>query len=178
MCTDQCTDGTDCDCPPGPVVFMCKDPLATNDPFLRESDISNVVNWLAGLGGSQTIQPLMELIRNELAAVFPSATGRPVTVDASVQSLDESADPAFGRFCVKVWFLRNDKPLGVCTDDPNDFCAGRGIASRGGTYDVSPDGQRFLMIKTTGDPGRLPEQPAVVVVKNWGEELKRLVPRR
>ena len=58
----------------------------------------------------------------------------------------------------------------------NEFYVGRGIASRGGTYDVSPDGQRFLMIKTTGGPGPLPEQPTVVVVKNWGEELKRLLP--
>ena len=143
VCTDQCTDGTDCDCPPGPVVFMCKDPLATSDPFLREGDIANVVNWLAGVGGSQTIQPLMELIRNELAAVFPSATGRPVTVDASVQSLDEFADPPSGRFCVKVWFLRNDKPLGVCTDDPNDFCAGdsdcaTGTCASGTPPDINP----------------------------------------
>jgi eukaryotic-like serine/threonine-protein kinase len=41
------------------------------------------------------------------------------------------------------------------------------------TYDVSPDGQRFLMIKdnTAGD------QPAsMVVVLNWFEELKARVP--
>ena len=45
--------------------------------------------------------------------------------------------------------------------------------SRGGTYDVAPDGQRFLMIREdtgAGDP------PTVVVVKHWFEELKRLVP--
>jgi len=42
------------------------------------------------------------------------------------------------------------------------------------SYDVSPDGQRFLMVK--------PEQAAstsltqIVVVQNWFEELKRLVP--
>jgi len=27
VCTDQCTDDSDCDCPPGPVVFLCKDPF-------------------------------------------------------------------------------------------------------------------------------------------------------
>ncbi len=38
-------------------------------------------------------------------------------------------------------------------------------------YDISPDGQRFLMIK--GDEG----QPGQInVVQNWFEELKRLVP--
>jgi hypothetical protein len=44
------------------------------------------------------------------------------------------------------------------------------------TYDVSPDGQRFLMIKDNAD-GDQPSTPAsMVVVLNWLEELKRLVP--
>ena len=60
---------------------------------------------------------------------------------------------------------------------PNNFYVGRGVLSRGGTYDVSPDGQRFLMLKTVGDPDGLGESATVVVVKNWGEELKRLLPR-
>jgi serine/threonine-protein kinase len=50
------------------------------------------------------------------------------------------------------------------------YFGGPGI---GRTYDVSPDGQRFLMIKPTGA-----EQTAalstIVVVQNWFEELKRL----
>ena len=133
VCTDQCADGTDCDCPPGPIVFLCKDPLAAADPFLRETDITSMVNWLAGIGGSQTVQPLIELIRNDLAAEFPDATGRPVIVDASIQSLDEFGNPPTGRYCVKVWFLREDKPLGVCTNDPNRFCAGDGDCVGGGT---------------------------------------------
>ena len=45
----------------------------------------------------------------------------------------------------------------------------------GRTYDVSPDGRRFLMIKG----GDTPATPAtIVVVLNWTEELKRLVPTR
>ena len=45
----------------------------------------------------------------------------------------------------------------------------------GRMYDVSPDGQRFLMIKAPGpDPSATP--PALVVVQHWDEELKRLVP--
>jgi Tol biopolymer transport system component len=40
-------------------------------------------------------------------------------------------------------------------------------------YDVSPDGQRFLMIKPT-DAVQAPSQ--IVVVQNWFEELKRRVP--
>ncbi len=42
-------------------------------------------------------------------------------------------------------------------------------------YDVSPDGRRFLMIKQATDEGTAaPVQ--LVVVQNWIEELKRLVP--
>ena len=43
-------------------------------------------------------------------------------------------------------------------------------------YDVAPDG-RFLMMKTTGaetSDSDIPNQ--VVLVQNWLEELKRLVP--
>ena len=47
----------------------------------------------------------------------------------------------------------------------------------GRTYDVSPDGQRFLMIKAPGtDAGAVP--PALILVQHWDEELKRLVPRK
>jgi serine/threonine-protein kinase len=45
----------------------------------------------------------------------------------------------------------------------------------GRMYDISPDGQRFLVSKgTEGDDEALPQQ--IVVVQNWHEELKRLAP--
>ena len=44
-------------------------------------------------------------------------------------------------------------------------------ASLGRAYDVSPDGQRFIMIKA--QPVRTTNE--VVVVVDWFEELKRLV---
>jgi Tol biopolymer transport system component len=46
----------------------------------------------------------------------------------------------------------------------------------GRSYDISPDGQRFLMIKEGGAGGA--NAPAsLVVVQHWFEELKRLVPQ-
>jgi hypothetical protein len=42
-------------------------------------------------------------------------------------------------------------------------------------FDVSPDGQRFLMIKA-GTGGQAATSPHIVVVQNWLEELRRLVP--
>jgi eukaryotic-like serine/threonine-protein kinase len=42
-------------------------------------------------------------------------------------------------------------------------------------FDISPDGRRFIIVKEGGD-GRTAALPQVVVVQNWFEELKRLVP--
>ena len=46
------------------------------------------------------------------------------------------------------------------------------------TYDVSPDGQRFLMLKQVASPDQSAAPARIVVVQNWMEELKRLVPHR
>jgi hypothetical protein len=50
---------------------------------------------------------------------------------------------------------------------------GAGAQGGGRTYDVSPDGSRFLMVRT-GDQSTTP----LVVVLNWFEELERLAPIR
>ena len=43
-------------------------------------------------------------------------------------------------------------------------------------YDVSPDGQRFLVLKDSGDSNA--PRASMVVVEHWFEELKRLVPSK
>ena len=48
-----------------------------------------------------------------------------------------------------------------------------GGPERGRTFDVSADGQRFLMVKD--DPAG-PQPASMVVVLNWLEELRRLIP--
>ena len=55
-----------------------------------------------------------------------------------------------------------------------DYAYGFG---RGRSWDISPDGQRFLMMKTVGetDPGSSPTTQ-ITFVQNWFEELKRLAP--
>ena len=47
-----------------------------------------------------------------------------------------------------------------------------GVIAR--TYDVSPDGQRFLMLKAAGTA----QAPTMVVVLNWLEELKAKLPTK
>jgi serine/threonine-protein kinase len=60
--------------------------------------------------------------------------------------------------------------------DAKYFVGGPNVGGR--TYDVSPDGQRFLMIKdnASGNPGAASAN--MVVVLNWTEELKARLPVR
>jgi serine/threonine protein kinase/Tol biopolymer transport system component len=53
---------------------------------------------------------------------------------------------------------------------PNRF--GSTTPARG--YDVTPDGQRFLMVRGVDAPPPRPRR--MVLVENWGEELRRLAP--
>jgi hypothetical protein len=54
----------------------------------------------------------------------------------------------------------------------------RGVSVSLRTYDVSPDGQRFLVIKDAPGSDASAITAGIVVVQNWVEELKRLVPVR
>ena len=59
---------------------------------------------------------------------------------------------------------------------PGKVLAGAYVAPLNGrTYDVSPDGRRFLMIKEV-DQGQTSSTQQIVVVQNWFEELRRRVP--
>ena len=58
--------------------------------------------------------------------------------------------------------------------NPEVVLEGNYFALQGGrSYDVSPDGERFLMITQVDDRD---SELQIVVVQNWFEELKRLVP--
>lgn len=47
----------------------------------------------------------------------------------------------------------------------------------GRTYDVAPDGRRFLLTFMKESPPA-PPPPQMVLVQHWFEELKRLVPAK
>ena len=52
------------------------------------------------------------------------------------------------------------------------------FARRSRTYDIHPDGQRFLMVKDAAlsDDSGTSAQPQIILIQNWSEELQRLVP--
>ncbi|MDA2939052.1 hypothetical protein MYX75_12425, partial [Acidobacteria bacterium AH-259-A15] len=58
---------------------------------------------------------------------------------------------------------------------PEILFTGR-YSGRGRNYDISPDGQRFLMIKRGRQTEEASAPTQLIVVLNWFEELKRLVP--
>ena len=52
------------------------------------------------------------------------------------------------------------------------------VGQTGRTYDVSADGQRFLMIKDTESGEQAAASPAITVVLNWRDELKQRLPAK
>ena len=53
---------------------------------------------------------------------------------------------------------------------------GEYLTANGRMYDISPDGERFLMVKPGGSSELLSSGDDIQVVSDWFEELKRLVP--
>ena len=58
---------------------------------------------------------------------------------------------------------------------PEELFTGDYARTVGRMYDIHPDGERFLMIKPVETADGV-ERNDVVLVQNWFEELKRLVP--
>ena len=50
------------------------------------------------------------------------------------------------------------------------------LGGPGRSYDVAPDGDRFLMIKASEQADQLPGPRGIVIVLNWDQELLERVP--
>jgi serine/threonine-protein kinase len=118
--------------------------------------------WPAGDGGrwqvstSGGVQPLWARNGRELFCRAPDGALMTVPVDTA---------PGRASFA-------SGTPTRLITGDGYDHALG--TANNGRTYDVSPDGRRFLLIKVGSADGAPPRN--LVVVLNWTEELKRLAP--
>ncbi len=99
-------------------------------------------------------------------------------------SVGGGTEPVWAPDSRELFYRNGDKMMAVAIEtDPElsigtprllfekRFLAGPPWARR--NYDISPDGQRFLMIQREQD--LVPTE--IIVVLNWFEELKRLVPR-
>lgn len=90
-------------------------------------------------------------------------------------------NPAWSGDGKELFYLRGDKMIAVSIEtDPELRSTGSEVLFEGKystdsrrNYDVSGDGRRFLMVKESEDQ---PAATQLIVVLNWFEELKRLVP--
>ena len=60
-------------------------------------------------------------------------------------------------------------------ESPEELFTGSYSVRTGRNYDIDPNGQRFLMIKPA-ETAEVALGSQVILVENWFEELKRLVP--
>jgi serine/threonine-protein kinase len=86
----------------------------------------------------------------------------------------------------ELFYLQGRSMMAIAVDTEREFSFGMPVelftgsyffdaASGVASYDVAHDG-RFLMIQPDTNAGDAPNQSSIVVVQNWTEELKRLVP--
>jgi serine/threonine-protein kinase len=111
-------------------------------------------HWQVSMGGGS--RPLWTRGGQELVYVAP--TGALMRVGLEPGSSWAATTPTS---LVKEGYLTN----------PGAVLSGR-------THDVSPDGERFLMLKGAGDSALTAAAPEVIVVQHWADELRRLVPTR
>ena len=99
-------------------------------------------------------------------------------------STDGGNEPVWNRSGRELFYRNADKMMAVDITTQPSFSASkpkklfegqyRPTAGTFPDYDVSPDGQRFLMLKSVRQEQA--ESTQINVVLNWTEELKRLVP--
>jgi serine/threonine-protein kinase len=133
--------------PDGRWLAYQSDESGRDEIYVRPFPDVNGGRWQVSTGGGRT--PLWARTGREL--FYRSAGG-------GVMVVQVESGP--------VW--RNRPPAQILSARYYD---GAGLTGR--TFDLSPDGQRFLVIKEGG--GDQTTTPPIVVVQHWFEELKRLV---
>ena len=153
-------------------------PLVQTTAQERNAEISPDGRWL---GYESTESGQSEIY------VRPMATGNPGRWQISSGG---GTRPLWARSGRELFYLSPDGTMmsvaieigdAFTPATPKKLFSGRyyfgGGINAGRTYDVSPDGQRFLMLKEGGaDPNAAP--PTIDIVLNWTEELKRLAPAK
>jgi len=154
-------------------------------------------------GGDQTATPLLESTFSERypevspdgrwLAYTSNESGRYEIYVRSFPDVDAGGrwqvstgggtQPLWARDGQELFYRNSDAMMAVSIETDPSFVAGNPeivfedqflmINQGGRDYDVSLDGERFLMIKDVEDTSATSQ---IIVVENWFEELKRLVP--
>ena len=161
---------------------------------------------MLSMEGDRPWQPLLQTEASEVSpAISPDGawlayvsdqTGQPEvyverfpdTGDRRPISTGGGAEPLWSPDGRELFYRRGDAMMAVAIDTEPAFSAGNpevlfeepyysggtGLGSR--RYDIAPDGQRFLMIKQASAGIGDAAGPQIILIQNWFEELKRLVP--
>jgi serine/threonine-protein kinase len=98
--------------------------------------------------------------------------------------------PVWGKNGRELFYMQGSTATGVTMmavdiDTTKHFAAARAhalftgryrVTAPTGSYDVSLDGQRFVLLKPVGEPEKPPS--TIEIVQNWTEELKARVPAK
>jgi Tol biopolymer transport system component len=143
------------------------------ESFLESQFTKNEVQFSPGPVGSPiwVAYQSNESGRNEIYVVpYPGPGGK------SQISTDGGATPRWAASGRELFYRNGDKVMAVEVQAGAAFSTGtpKMLFEKAGQYDVAPDGKRFLMVKAqaAAAQGRQNE-PQVVVVVNWLEELRR-----
>src|SRR5262249_30647357 len=141
--------------PDGRWLAYQSDDSGRDEVYVRPFPDVNSGRWQVSTSGGRT--PAWARSGDELFFVSPDATIQSVRVERS-----------------SSW--RSSTPMKVLPGAGYFLLPGNtGVQAR--TFDVGVDGKRFLMIKPDSRDAA-PQSQKVIVVQNWQEELKRLVPTK
>ena len=148
-----------------------KTPFLNLPNSVRSPEFSPDGRWIAyvsGTGGRLEVwvQP------------FPSSSRKvQISTEGGTEPLwSPNSKELFYRLPDQIWAVDVQTEAGFSPSKPRKLFenSGYGIAPASRNWDISPNGQRFLMVKL--DTKLPPPITEMVLVQNWFEELKRLVP--
>ncbi|MHC4387815.1 MAG: protein kinase domain-containing protein [Planctomycetota bacterium] len=168
--------------------------------FVDEREETQFDLWILDRENGFQAQPFLQEKYNEKATVFhpnggwiayaadETEPGRfeiyvqrfPDRGDKQTISTDGGDEPVWDPSGEALYYRTGDKMMVVTVETvpefsfsaPKEMFSGRFQSNRcSANYDMTPDGERFIMIK----PDEESEPTQINIVLNWGEELKRLV---
>jgi serine/threonine protein kinase/Tol biopolymer transport system component len=139
--------------PDGRFIAYRSDESGRNEVYVKPYPDTDSGQWRVSVGGG--FYPRWSADGSRLYFVSPS--GGAITASVLMEAVVET-EPSFS----------NQTPVALFPFTSAGYRA----------YDVSGDGERFLMLKVgaADDADASAAEPRVIIVENWFEELKRLVP--
>ena len=152
--------------PNGRWVAYTSDETGDHEVWVRPFPMVDGTRWRVSTGGGRS--PRWGADSRELFYQTPAAQGAPTILS--------SLNIAVGS---TLMVAKNETEPTFSPGEPVELFDGPflvGVQTWATPYDVSASSQRFLMIKEDPSAGLVADEPTVVAVLDWVEELERIVP--